>query len=567
MLLDVSKSPFSRLGSYFSLSLRPPSSSNPPDDESADELYLHTHHSGIVKVFRIEPIRDGRVVDFKVQATPSEVVLQPAGGGRVEIIISPRNTVRIRGEGVSLKLEMPKERWTTAYQLPGDAWAFNMSNHGVQMALDLIEGSLTVDAPWDRFKGFCMESIRMIAVLDPEPGEVFEAAIDEFVTTWTLPCRPPFDACRDEVAAEWEDWAAGLPDAPAKYEAARNLAGYVNWSAVVEPNGYLRRRTMLMSKMDMCNVYHWDNAFNAMAHCRHDPELAWDQFMVMADQQDEHGKCPNSMNDRDIRYTFSNLPIQGWALQRMWRENPALRTPDRMREAYDYLAGWSRWLCRRTWPGDALPYCAHGFDNWDNATIFDEGVPVIAPDVAAYLIIQIETLVEIARDLGNAEEAASWQRTRDELLDELLAKCWKDDHFVGLRRPSGDVVECESLVVCMPIVLGRRLPEEVRTALVARIREHLTPWGLATEKPTSNKYVERGYWRGPIWAPSTMLVVSGLEDIGELELAETIVRSFCDMCVAHGFYENFDAKTGAGHFDPAYTWTSSVFMIFAEKYR
>jgi hypothetical protein len=36
------------------------------------------------------------------------------------------------------------------------------------------------------------------------------------------------------------------------------------------------------------------------------------------------------------------------------------------------------------------------------------------------------------------------------------------------------------------------------------------------------------------------------------------------MCAESGFYENFDAETGAGNFDPAYTWTSSVYMIFAK---
>ena len=128
------------------------------------------------------------------------------------------------------------------------------------------------------------------------------------------------------------------------------------------------------------------------------------------------------------------------------------------------------------------------------------------------------------------------------------------------------LVDCESLITCMPMVLGRRLPESIRTSLVARVRDHLTPCGLATEKVSSSQYMECGYWRGPIWAPSTMLVVHGLADIGEDELAKTIARAFCKMCVDNGFFENFDAKTGAGHFDSAYTWTSSVFMILAGQY-
>jgi glycogen debranching enzyme len=118
----------------------------------------------------------------------------------------------------------------------------------------------------------------------------------------------------------------------------------------------------------------------------------------------------------------------------------------------------------------------------------------------------------------------------------------------------------------MPMALGARLPEEIRTHLIARLKDHLTPHGLATEKLDSPKYAEAGYWRGAIWAPVTMLIVCGLMEVGETELARKIVRGFCDMCRDHGFYENFSPVTGEGHFDPAYTWTSSVFMIFQSEF-
>ena len=558
---DIAKCPFSRFGSYFSLSII-------DWGEMGKGLYLHTHHGKSPRAFRIDPVRDGEALAFETLATPSELILKPSGGGEVAFAFSGRNTVRVRGRGVSLRLEVPKERWTTAWELPGGAWAFNMSNHGVQIALETLEGQMTVDAPWQKGKGFCYESSRMVALLTPDGDGEFEAAIDEFLTTWVRPERPAFDACREEVAQEYARWTKGLPEVAPQYEPARDLAGYVNWSATVEPRGYLTRRTMLMSKMGMCNVYHWDHVFNAMAHCRHDPDLAWDQFIVMADRQDPFGKCPSSMNDRDIRYTFSNPPVQGWAFRRMWDENPAMMTPERLLEAYEYLSKWSNWLCDHwTWPGDELPFYTHGFDSgWDNSSIFDKGVPIVTPDHAAYLILQLEVLADIAHAMNREDQATTWRQKRDVMLSALVEKLWKGDHFVGMRRPSGEIVECESLITCMPMVLGNRLPENITTALVARIREHLTEWGLATEKPTSSQYTDNGYWRGPIWAPSTMLIVTGLLDIGQDELAKTIVRAFCRMCVENGFYENFDAKTGAGNYDSAYTWTSSVFMIFASQY-
>lgn len=560
---DPSRCPFSRFGSYFSLS-----AITGDWGDLGKGLYLHTHHGGSTQAFKLEPIREGEALAFEVRATPTELTIAPSGGGEVAVVITGDGTVRIGGRGVALRLEMPAKRWRFAYELPGGAWGFNMPRVGVQLALEALAGELTVDAPWVKGKGFCKESGRMVAVLTPGDDGEFQAAIDEFTTTWIRPDRPSFEACREEVAQTYATWAQHLPSVDPEYEPTRDLAAYVNWSATVDPVGYLTRRTMLMSKMGMCNVFGWDHAFNAMAHASHDPDLAWDQLMVMSDKQDCYGKCPDNMNDSSIMYTFAKPPVQGWALRRMWDENPALLTPERLAEAFDYLAKWSNWLCtHRTWPGDVLPFYIHGFDSgWDNSTIFDEGVPLVSPDLAAYLVIQLEVLADIAGALGRQAEAASWRGRSGDMLAALLDELWRRDRFVGVLRPSGKTVDCESLITCMPIVLGRRLPDAVQTHLVALIREHLTPWGLATEKPGSNMYQECGYWRGPIWAPSTLLVVSGLADIGEDDLVRTIARAFCEMCRQNGFAENFDAKTGAGHFDPAYTWTSSVFMILASQY-
>ena len=559
---DIAKCPFSRFGSYISLSII-------DWGEIGKGLYLRTHHGGSAQAFKIDPIRDGAVLDFEAYAAPDQLTLKPSGGGEIAFVFSGTGTVRIRGTGVGLRLEMPQTRWNFAYELPGGVWGFNMPHSGVQFAVEVLRGSLTVDAPWEKGKGFCHVSTRMVSVIIPERSGDFEAAVDEFSATWIRSERPAFGACREEAASEYSRWAEGLPEAAAEYESARELAGYVNWSATVGPSGYLNRTTMLMSKVGMCNVFGWDHAFNAMAHCRHHPELAWDQLMVMSDKLDQFGKAPDNMNDSAIMYTFSKPPIQGWALRRMWDDNPSMFTQERLIEAYDYLSkssGW--WLDHRTWPGDILPYYIHGFDSgWDNSTIFDEGVPLIAPDLAAYLVLQLEALADIAKALNKEAASALWQRRSEDMLAALLGNMWKGDRFVGIRRPGGSIVECESLLTCMPIVLGHRLPEEVRTSLIGRLREHLTEWGLATEKPGSSLYTENGYWRGPIWAPSTMLAVSGLWDIGEEDLARTIARGFCRMCAENGFHENFDAKTGAGHFDPAYTWTSSVFMIFAGRYR
>ena len=66
-------------------------------------------------------------------------------------------------------------------------------------------------------------------------------------------------------------------------------------------------------------------------------------------------------------------------------------------------------------------------------------------------------------------------------------------------------------------MLGEQLDAFQFKKLAARLeKEFLTEHGLATEQVRSPKYQSAGYWRGPIWAPSTYLLVDGLARVAEM---------------------------------------------------
>lgn len=116
---------------------------------------------------------------------------------------------------------------------------------------------------------------------------------------------------------------------------------------------------------------------------------------------------------------------------------------------------------------------------------------------------------------------------------------------------------------CSPLTLGAEPPGDVSAALARRIETHLTAHGLATEPVGSPQYTADGYWRGPIWAPSTVLIEDGLRRAGHTGLADEISHRFRTLCEKSGFAENFDAETGTGLRDRAYTWTASSYLILA----
>jgi glycogen debranching enzyme len=566
MQIDLHSVPFSRCGAYLAYSFLPEAGGQPAG------LYMRSVHGGAQaiqphgRVARVEVIAGGRPVPFKVRATPASLELETVHG-TLSICLAEPWVARVRGDGVGLRLTFDGRRGDYALPAAEGRWRINSPAHQLQFMLSALQGRWQVQAPWNG-----LGAAQVVVELRPADGEaVCEGALEEFSNAW----RPrgyeqSFDSCRAAVEAEFVQWLEQSPPMPPEYAETRRLAAYVNWSSMVEPAGNVYRASMLMSKNWMTNVWSWDHCFNAMALTYRRPVLAWDQLLTIFDQQDESGALPDCFNDRGMIWNFCKPPIHGWTLGWMMQRTQFVRS-DQLRQVYGPLARWTEWWFRyRDDDRDGLPQYHHGNDSgWDNATPFLAGVPLEAPDLSAYLVLQMETLARLAAALKNGEEAESWQRRSRELLEKTLAHFWQADHFVAMRSGDHLIGDTESLFLYLPLILGKRLPANVRSELIAgltRPERFLTPHGLATESPGSPHYQPDGYWRGPIWAPSTLIMVEGLAACGELDLARSLARKFCDLCAASGFAENFDALSGAGLRDRAYTWTSSAFLVLGSEY-
>lgn len=564
MNLDISSVPFSRFGSFLAISKRGDGKALP------EGVYIRTLHgdAGQQEVFRVELLADGKSVPFQTSASASVLRLE-AKQGYVDFCFACPRSIRFLAKGVGVRLTLTQiGSFGFAMPVDGGRWAVNSHFHRSSYALTPIKARLTVDAPWDVAR--CK---RVVADFLPagKPAGTFEGAIEEFTSVVPTNCYTrSFQDCVKEVAAEFADWLKRSPAVPEKLSAAGELAAYVNWSCVVAAEGHFRRPAMLMSKNHMASVWSWDHCFNAIALSYHNPQLAWDQLLVVFDHQDAHGAPPDCCNDRTFVRNFVKPPIHGWALRHMMQRTDWI-TPRKLKEFYEPLCRWTNWwMDNRDSDHDGVPQYAHGNDSgWDNSTSFDAGTPLEGPDLSSFLIVQMDVLAEVADRIGKKRDAHRWRKRADQLLERLLAHNWRSDHFVAPRSGDHHLAEGDSLVLLMPLVLGKRLPADIAARLIAAAGDKdrfLTPHGLATESVKSRKYSADGYWRGPIWAPSTMLIVDGLAQLGEKTLAREIARRFCQTVADSGMAENFDALTGQPLCDRAYTWTSSVFQILAHDY-
>ena len=584
MNVDLLLEPFSRYGSYLAIGW----------EEEGDRFgpplgtgwYIRSHHARAVirrELFRVNGLIDGAEIDLLADADSSELRFRPVDAGddhapaaathddlapSVKVCFDDDGNLRLRGDGLGLRLHVPTGEGVVSYSEAPDLVTLNARVATRRYQLEALSGTVTLTTSWEGVSA----GSTTIDLLPDAHGE-WECAIDEFWSTWVRP---------DSRRAYWEEQASSRqdyhqfldqlgtrPEDP-DLATAWDRAAYVCWSAVTHPDGQLHRPAMFMSKNWMDQVWSWDQCFNAQALARGNQSLAWDQWFLVFDHQDEFGAIPDGLNDGFKHYNFCKPPVHGWTLRELLKRSPERPSRETLESAFGHLARHTTWFLRhRRRVGDRLPYYLHGNDSgWDNATMFDEGVPLVAPDLAALLVAQCDALADVASDLGiHADDqhgdAAFWKGEADELFAGLM-DLWDGERFVPQRiKPGAGTVpvRTRSLIPSIPIFLGARLPGEVRAALVESIRGLVTDHGVATEPPDSEYYEPDGYWRGPIWAPSTYLVVEGLRASGANDPADEIASRFSRTCARSGFAENFDALTGEGLRDRAYTWTASVFLL------
>ncbi|MGW2817353.1 amylo-alpha-1,6-glucosidase [Streptomyces sp. NPDC001415] len=557
--------PFSTYGSWFDIS--------PVVAEKtyAEDLHLVSHQNGMHGVLRLVPVdpATGDRAATRVEAAPG--LLGWVGeSGRVDLAYESPDTVRLRGSGLGIGVLAAAHALTPFsgtyffHDPAADAHVFTSYETGRRYRVTMVSGSIA-DAAGAQALGGGDRGLTVVAGTDGG----WEIAIEEFDTA-----RPPYgpSGTFDDIVESARRAFADFVDAVAPWRSsatpAAELAAYVVWSATVRPAGLVGRPGVLMSKHWMDKVWSWDHCFNALALAPGFPELALDQFHLPFDHQDDTGALPDSVTHSEVLYNFVKPPIHGWAFGHLRRLLPTPPDQAELARVYTRLERWTDfWLTARRAPNAQLPYYQHGNDSgWDNATTFDPERVVVTADLAAFLVLQLHELAHLAEKLGRPEEVRRWTATAEETQTALLDQLWTGDRFLARSAATGDTWGSSSLLDLMPVVLGEHLPADVAGALADHIKAHLTPYGLATELTTSSHYLADGYWRGPIWAPATVLVEDGLRRAGHHRLADDISARFRALCETHGFAENFDALTGTGLRDRAYTWTASSYLLLAEAH-
>lgn len=561
MRLDLKVTPFSYHGSYFAFQYV----DNAPYG-LGEGLYLKSIHRDAMEwlICKISPWLDGKGISARISADAS-VLRMECGSGEVRILFGSESAVQFEATG-GIGLAVHFVRPTHLLQMGADRWEVGCFFQGEKLFLQAAHGRIVADSGWDgdnlTYAGCTVEA--------DESGRL-EGMIELYrQQSVSVPgSYEPFETARQQNEEKYKRWLMNSLSVPPRYENTKACADYLNWANVVSPYQRITRWTLYSSKRGMPGIWSWDHLFHAMAFCKHQPDFAWDQYMIFWDVQDPHGGVPDTLYDTAAYWGFVKPPVHGFALK--WMLERSDIPSSRLEEAYGPLAKWTQWwFTFRDSDGDGVPEYLNGNDSgWDNSTAFYEGVPAESPDLSTYLILQMEVLSDLALRLGKNEESQIWMNRSRELLQRMLDHFWNGERFVVRLSGSHQAVETESLLMYIPLLLGDRLSEYIRNRLVDslfREGKHLTPYGLASEAVDSPLYEENGYWRGPVWAPPMFLLCHALREIGETAKAAELAERFCRLVEHGGFAENFDALTGEPLRDPTINWTACIFLLLAHEY-
>lgn len=567
--------PFSQQGSFLLITSRN-SSGSPRLLYKTCSSRIHNVHEipfPADEFFELAMVSDGVEIPYTWKTFPHKLELNGENGEQVTLTFADGDTIIFKAVNSGLRL-MPSKVFPSQYSpIENEIYLIDWFARGIHMFRVDENASVTasrtpivtgIEKHWGEFP--CTISFQ-----PNENNFCFYGAIRfvRYETFWNKP-MDNFEEVVSINEREFARWLAKLPDVPKKYQNTAEKAWFLLWNCQVREEGTLTHPAIYMSKFWMNAIWAWDNLFNAVAVVNADEKLAWDQIQLFFDYQEPNGMIPDMISDIEPLFGFTKPPLHGWAIREMLKKIGIENSMPYLKTLYKPLCELTNWwYTYRDFDRDGLPQYFHGNDSgWDNSTVFDQGHPVEGSDLAAYLVLQCETLATIAEAIGEKKDAQYWMERAKKQLDDLLKHSVEDNHFFSPLNGTSKAEKSVSLINYIPIILGKRLPKNIREALIKDLQPggpFLTKFGLASESPSSIKYMADGYWRGPIWAASTYLIFKGLLECDENNLAKLIAERFCDLCQQEpGFWENYDALTGKGLRCPGYSWTAAIFLLLAE---
>lgn len=392
---------------------------------------------------RLEAFSGDSALEVTAEATPSLAVLNTREGA-VSFSIDG-NALLMRSEGPGVRMTIALGRGETISRL-GTGYVLNMGS--TRYIIDIRKGSGDVSVSWDLI---ALSSTDPLLTLTPEDG-VLDVIFWDSDPTYARPaCAADVNAAAAKAEAAFEDFRAGL-------RGKDELNAYVFWLGFMSCHG---EELLMTNKIGDVNALARNQFLSALALKR--PAEVVERISSALRLMTPGGMMPATVKESSV-VPEAAPPLWGLALEKSGVDGVSAEA---LKECYGLLKKAAGWWQRERCAADGAFFYAYPHESgWDHAPIIKSCDPAVFPNLAGWMLMNFRALAHMAEALGLAGEAGSWNALAEGQL-KVLRGLWDGQGFVCRDLYSGETFPCTDTLGMLPLCLGKELPGDIGSALLA----------------------------------------------------------------------------------------------------
>ena len=391
---------------------------------------------------RIEPLEDGKLAKYTYTATESLIEITAVNGAKVKIAIdSGAGAIRITGN-TPFRLNAVEVNFLTG--------SLNMAG-GSMISIKMMryfvvskKGKLSLD---DTYLLNAFRNVTPVLDVEPENGE-FEIYVYDAPADTELPeITGTLEACAADNEAEFSSFVDSIVDVPSDWNDVKEKIAYPLW---------------------LCHRYLAGDSEVIVENKR---ESTRTNALLMAIASMAFKDAKKAI-DMILAFPAELPPVLGIAAARLLDENMLNDSRGDIFRIYSALETIARWCVKeRTVDNDGLSFYAYRYESGADKSpeFFKAGKPVLAPDLNAYLIIVSEIAGKLALMEYDSGIGQKWAAHAKDLKTKLIAELWDGEDFVARNAYTGEASGPDAFLSLVPIILGKRLPDDIIAKLAAKI--------------------------------------------------------------------------------------------------
>ena len=528
--LDLKKLPFSRAGSGYYLF---------EEDNRDNTAYIPGIYFGMSNpngmarregLIRIVPVKDGEQLSYTYSCSQSTLKIITESG-TLAIVMDTTESFRIYGDGIGVMIhkEMPVMSMETVREVRPGVAEFNLfspAGGGGRFVFSRVSGIVNVETS----SMLTADGVNRCTIwLLPLDDGQFETLVTPFVPQAGEVMPKPRDEVIAEIEEEFDAFYSKFAPVPSKWEGLKQLCAYMCWINYRDGNPDDMVPVMLSdmfcaSRLTDMQCYTWHQPFYGMSFADAKAALA---AITNAYPCIKNGMLPITVCSGRLRY--GSFPLyHGYALIKLLdAAGNSILSEDAAAELYDRMkSNFIWWKDSHSFGDGRISYNSPLECGFASSSYSALEFPLEAPDLYAQMILYSELLGRVERLAGKGN-GLDWYMESQALKKTLVEELWDKEKFLCRGAISGKKYECGSLLTYVPIILGKRLENEIIEKLEKTICDEnsfLSARGLVSECLSSEYYDAAIPGSGTVETALQYLIVSGFVDAGKRLVAEAVAN-------------------------------------------